>query len=154
MDDPTKEEPVYKGKNLSEWIKRLKGTDHKAREQAIEALSVLGPKAKTAVPALADALNALGSDFSDDNRRMRANTLAAIGEIGEPAVPALVKVLQGADTLNAFDAAKALGHIGSGAKDAIPALIEALSPRMASGFMLPTPLPKLGGPRCRHLKRR
>ena len=51
VDDPTKKEPVYKGKNLSEWIKGLKGTDPKAREQAIEALSVLGPKAKTAVPA-------------------------------------------------------------------------------------------------------
>src|SRR5947208_2609097 len=50
------DEPVHKGKKLSEWIKQLADKDPEERGAAGKAIGLIGAKAKAAVPALIKAL--------------------------------------------------------------------------------------------------
>jgi HEAT repeat protein len=51
----------------------------------------------------------------------------ALGQIGEPAVPALSESLSDADPIVRLQSCRALAYMGIQAKDAVPALIRALS---------------------------
>jgi HEAT repeat protein len=129
-------------------------TNESVRQSAAEALSQIGPQAKTPVPALIDSLR-------DDLAVVRQGAAHALGELGAEAksatgaliaalrdpdvsvrlqaawalwkidrrdrvaVPVLIKVLQEGDEFQRWMAADCLGDMGNCAADALPALNEA-----------------------------
>jgi HEAT repeat protein len=132
------------------YAKQLKDKDTDLRRQAAKAIGEMGPAAKAAVPALAEALK----DKDRFVRRIAAQSLGKIGpEAGSPAATALGKALKdeetevveaAADALSKMGsagiepliaglkdkdpftkrvAARALGQMGSAAKPAVPALL-------------------------------
>ncbi len=83
------------------------------------ALSVIGPEAKDPVPLIVAQM---------DDPGIRGNPLTALIGIGQglkPAVPALIRVLQGTDAVLRPAAPEALMLAGPDAVDALPALAEA-----------------------------
>jgi hypothetical protein len=52
---------------------------------------------------------------------------SALGQIGEPAVPALTAGLADSDPMVRVEVCRALGYMGAKAKDAVPALTQALN---------------------------
>ena len=121
-------------------VTQLKNPDAGIRARAAFALKELGPTAKTALPALATAL----SDTNLNVRYWAATTLKQFGPEAVSAVPALVMSLKtfpgGTPKLEGPHryfadirsvSAEALGAIGPGSKDAIPALKEATKDKNA-----------------------
>src|SRR5438477_585540 len=96
-------------------VKFLKNKDPRVRSRAAENLARLGPQAKFAIFPLSQRLR-----DADANVRCRAAT--ALGEIGAPAVSALVRALSHADKYVQREAAWALSQIGPDACVAIPKL--------------------------------
>jgi HEAT repeat protein len=89
------------------------------REAAAHALALLGPKAETAVPALAQAMQ-------DTSGRVRWKAAEALAKIGAPAVPALAEAAQSVDEETRAAAVYALGLIGRPAQQAVPVLFKSL----------------------------
>lgn len=90
------------------------------RIDAAQTIGELGPAAKSAIPALLQALK--GNDTA-----VRGAAIAALGEIhGEPEtiIPLLITYLDN-DNLN-DEAAKALGNYGALAKAAVPKILPML----------------------------
>jgi HEAT repeat protein len=83
-------------------------------EAAAKALGSIGPSASNAVPILVQALR--GPEMLD------YHSAVALGRIGTPAVPALIKALGDPKVRVRESAAFALGEIGPSAKAAIPIL--------------------------------
>ncbi len=104
---------------LPKLIQDLGSADQSVRDQALEALSELGPQAASAVPALIEALG--HTDREHSWRAARA--LGAIGPQAEAAVPQLTKALKDEHPKVRAYAAYALGRIGKpaaiGASDAL-----------------------------------
>ena len=95
---------------------------------AADALAVLGPQAKAALPTL---LKRFGHEFP----WVRVSCQAAAGSIGAEAVGTLVEVLENNTGGPRIRAAFVLGGIGPDAKEAIPALVRIMkeeSPAMAA----------------------
>jgi HEAT repeat protein len=96
--------------------------DHQlARASAIYAIGQMHSQANEAVPTLVEILRSDGDDVT------RSASAGALGEIGSPyalpAVPALTAALNSPEwSMLPLSAARALGKLGSGATDAIPAL--------------------------------
>jgi HEAT repeat protein len=105
-------------------IQDLKEGDEMSRAHAAEALSYLGPDAKTALPALLLGLR-------DEAEQVRQNVLHAIIAIGPDAtaIQPLTDSLKDSDHLVRALSANALGQLGSSARPSIPALREALQDR-------------------------
>ncbi|HEY7159489.1 MAG TPA: HEAT repeat domain-containing protein, partial [Gemmataceae bacterium] len=114
---------------LPELLARLKDEEPLIRELTIQAIGLLGPKARQAVPLLVDIVlhdptDRWGYPFS----KMAAQALGAIGPEAAEAVPALIQMLQEdrptapSGFPNSFFAALALGEIGPTARSAVPAL--------------------------------
>ena len=83
------QEPVSRGRPLSEWIADLKAAAPATRNAAAYEIASLGPAAKPAVPALIEALD-------DPNATVRFPVTVALGEIGhdaEAAVPRLKQMM-------------------------------------------------------------
>jgi hypothetical protein len=78
-------EPARYGKSLSEWIALLKDQDVGVRNNAASVLSLFGPEAAPAAPALAKAL----TDKNPDVRRHAALALGNIGPKAKAAAAAL-----------------------------------------------------------------
>lgn len=81
-------DPVFQGRKLSEWVADLSAAAPLTRSQAAYAISALGPKAKSAVPALIKELD-------DPAPTARYPVIYALGEIGpdaKEAIPALQKL--------------------------------------------------------------
>jgi HEAT repeat protein len=105
----------------------LHGEDIWARQPAAWALWQMGQDAEPATDALIRALGAgwAGSAYGANSGYHAAHALA---EIGKPAVSGLIEVFKGRNnTRQRRAAAVALGLIGPDARDAIPALTEALT---------------------------
>ena len=100
-------------------VVRLRSTNAWERMSGADALGAIGPEAKAAVPALAQALK----DKDCDVRLYAAVALGKIGSEAGVAVPALIEALKDEDLCVRMGAEKALGEIGP---TAMPALIEAL----------------------------
>jgi NADH dehydrogenase len=101
-------------------IDGLKDDDWQIRNQAAVVLGTIGPAAKAAVPALVDALQ-------DEDKYLRTHAAGALGKIGpdaKAAVPALIRALRDNEEDVRREVAAALGHIGPDAKEALPALVE------------------------------
>lgn len=119
---------ILKTADLKQLTEGLKGTSEYERRRSAEALGSIGPAAKTAVPALTEAL----LDEDCEVRVWAARALCVIGEdhdvqastiepLGE-----LVRNLRASDEKVRETSAMALGSVGSAAKAAVPALTEAL----------------------------
>lgn len=107
----------YEGKGAAELERMLRNPSPAAQAQAAFGLSRLGPEARSAVPALIDALT--------KDSLVRQNAALALGQIGpdaRDAVPALIQALSDSEWAVRRQAALALGQIGPEARKAIPAL--------------------------------
>ncbi|HEY7156218.1 MAG TPA: HEAT repeat domain-containing protein, partial [Gemmataceae bacterium] len=82
---PGSEGPTFRGKRFAVWVRMLEADDPKTRLQAVETLAVLGPEARTAVPALIAALK----DKDEDVRGAAAKALSEVG----PGLPEVVDAL-------------------------------------------------------------
>jgi HEAT repeat protein len=91
------------------------------RREAAKALGRHGPAAREAIPAL------VARAKTDRDAYVQEEAARALGLIGREAVPDLIKLMRtGRDGLTRADAATALGDIGKDAREAVPAMIEAL----------------------------
>jgi HEAT repeat protein len=109
--------------------------ESQARSAAAGALAGMGRGASDAVPDLIRILKGNGDRFNQADR----DASRALAGIGKPAVPALIELMKESipvKTPNVTEAlnrglvlqhaAQALGEIGPGATDAVPALVQAL----------------------------
>ncbi|MFE6054247.1 HEAT repeat domain-containing protein [Kitasatospora sp. NPDC056446] len=88
------------------------------RIRAAGRLAAMGPRARSAVPAL-------GALLDDPNETVRASAAEALGRIGHPAddtIARLLHVLRHGDYYDSWHAAQALARLG---RRAVPALLEA-----------------------------
>jgi HEAT repeat protein len=92
------------------------------RSILVKIIGEFGPKANSAVPALAAALK----DEDESVRSLAAYSLGNIGLEAKAAVPVLTEVLEDKSTIVREKAAFALGKIGLAAESSIPALTTAL----------------------------
>ena len=92
------------------------------RSAAARALGSLGMDAKAAVPALFEAL----SDSREGVRWSAADALSKMDLAGLGAVAQLATVLRSPDSYVRGFAAWTLGNLGPAARDAVPALVQAL----------------------------
>ncbi len=90
------------------------------QDSAARALAIIGPDARAAVPALAQALR--GTD-----RELRWDAGIALGRIGEAAMPELINALAAKDPNVRHAAANAFYYAGPAAKPAVPALVQRLT---------------------------
>jgi HEAT repeat protein len=81
------EEPVARGRPLSELIADLKAAAPATRNAAAYEIAGLGPTAKPAVPALIEALD-------DPDAAVRFPVTVALGEIGPEAAAAVPRLKQ------------------------------------------------------------
>jgi len=81
------QEPVSRGRPLSEWIAELKAPAPATRNAAAYEIASMGPAAKAAVPALIEALD-------DPDPAVRFPVTVALGEIGPGAAAAVPKLKQ------------------------------------------------------------
>lgn len=109
-------------------IKALEDSDKQVWTNAIAAIAALGPDAKDAVPALLAALDSKGASRQRSYYRDQVliRTSYALTRIGPVAIPSLIEGLKSSDTMMRSGSARALGGMGSIAKEAIPALVENL----------------------------
>lgn len=84
---PAPNEPVAKGRPLSEWIADLKAPAPLTRNAAAYEIAGMGPAAAPAVPALIEALD-------DALPVVRFPVTVALGEIGPPAAAAVPRLKQ------------------------------------------------------------
>jgi HEAT repeat protein len=108
----------YEGKSASELEAMLHTADPTTQAQGAYGLSLLGAEARTAVPALIEAL-------AGNETLVRAQAALALGRIGPDAgaaVPALAELLRDPEWTVRRQVALALGRIGPQARLAIPAL--------------------------------
>lgn len=96
----------------------LKNKNKELRLYAVRVLAKIGPDAKEAAPALAEALNGAEGDF----RREAQFVLGMFGPAAAPAVPELIKSLASDDEQVRNSAIYALGKIGPAAQAASPDL--------------------------------
>jgi HEAT repeat protein len=100
-------------KTVAELIRKLEARDERSRLTAIRQLGRLGVAGREAVPALAKVM------LHDPQANVRNQAAQALGQIGVPAVPELVRTLQNRDQATRLRAALALAQIGPEAKEAI-----------------------------------
>ena len=81
------QEPVSRGRPLSEWIADLKAAAPSVRNAAAYEIASMGPAAKAAVPALIETLD-------DPDPAVRFPATVALGEIGPDAVAAVPRLKQ------------------------------------------------------------
>jgi HEAT repeat protein len=84
---PAANEPVARGRPLSEWIAELKAAAPVTRNAAAYEIAGMGPAAAAAVPALIEALD-------DPVAVVRFPVTVALGEIGPGAVAAVPRLKQ------------------------------------------------------------
>jgi hypothetical protein len=85
------DDPIVKGKKLSEWVALLKTARGNQISTITEAIGTLGPKAASAAPALIQAMK------KGPGPAYRA--IAALKKIGPAAAPALIEAAKGKDEL-------------------------------------------------------
>jgi HEAT repeat protein len=99
-------------------IKALKDENWDVRGRSAWVLGTIGPEAESAIPGIVDLLS------KDEANTARA--AEALASIGPASVPHLIKLLEGNSAIARVGAVSALMQLGPKARDAVPALIEAL----------------------------
>ncbi|MBI2947282.1 MAG: HEAT repeat domain-containing protein [Verrucomicrobia bacterium] len=101
-------------------VTALKEGQNQTRLLAMYGLGIAGAEADAAVPALIEAL-------ADKNLQIRESAFQTLSHIRHPAtVAAILPKLNHGDPSIRLNAAKCLGSMGPWARDAIPALIDAI----------------------------
>jgi hypothetical protein len=100
--------PPYEGKSVAELERMLSDSNPTVQAQGAFGLSRLGPEARSAVPALIDALK-----HDSIVRQHAALALGKIGPDAREAVPALTDALSDKEWTVRRQAALALGEIGA-----------------------------------------
>jgi HEAT repeat protein len=121
---PAADDPVLRGKPLSEWVRLLEQGGPVQRKGAARVLQEAGPVAAPAVPALVKAIK---EDKVDGVRAASVKVLQGIGPDAKEAVLVLADALSDKTLEVKLNAADALGAIGPAAKDATPALIAGMN---------------------------
>jgi HEAT repeat protein len=111
---------LFGSRVVSLLVKELHADEAGRREAAADVLGRIGPPARTAVPALIDALQ-------DKSSAVALMAAMALAQIDSTRGGAAVKLL--ADSLDKPGAVLALANLGPNARAAVPALIAALRPR-------------------------
>jgi HEAT repeat protein len=117
-----KEEVTYQGKPLSTWIEMLEDTNPSTKLAAINAVGKIGPEAREAIPILVETIR---ETRNRDKRMLLACNYALLG-MGEEIVPSMISLLKDDNWEMRRGSAWMLGKVGPDAKDAIPALTQAL----------------------------
>ena len=86
-------EPSFQDRPLSAWVDDLKGLAPYTRNQAAYAIGGMGPAARSAVPALIEALK-------DPEATVRFPVCIALGEIGPDAIAAVPALREALDDRN------------------------------------------------------
>ncbi|MGA2066615.1 MAG: HEAT repeat domain-containing protein [Thermoguttaceae bacterium] len=149
------DEPALLGRGLSSWINDLSDSNPETRKKAASVLTVLGPQAKSAVPALTKALadrdpyvrqysayalgriagndaavaTALRGLLSDSEWFVRSRAAEAVSHLGpasRAALPDLEPLLKDGQPYVRIAAARALWRIDRRARQALPVLLEAI----------------------------
>jgi HEAT repeat protein len=110
--------PPYEGKSVAQLEKMLQSADPSAQVQGAYGLSMLGLKARAAVPSLIEKLHS-------PNPLVRQNAAFALAKMGPEAagaVPGLISLLSDTDWTVRRQAAMTLSAIGPPAREAVPAL--------------------------------
>ena len=118
-----KEEVAYQGKPLSAWIEMLNDEDPNRKFAAIKAIGEIGPEAREAIPVLVETIR---QTRNRDKRMLLACNHVLIG-MGKEIVPHMISLLKDDNWEMRRGSAWMLGKLGPDAKDAIPALTEALN---------------------------
>ena len=118
-----KKEVIYQGKPLSAWIKMLEGTNPGEKFAAIKAIGEIGPKAAPAIPVLVETIR---ETRNADKKMLLACNYALLG-MGKEIVPYMISLLKDDDWEMRRGGAWMLGRLGPDARDAVPALTEALN---------------------------
>ncbi|MDF1664875.1 MAG: HEAT repeat domain-containing protein, partial [Planctomycetota bacterium] len=79
------------------------------------ALKLIGPKAKSSIPALVKMLG-------DKDGTLRVNAIYAVSAVGEAAIPALTGALSSRNVNQRMNSIYALGNLGPRAKSALPTI--------------------------------
>jgi HEAT repeat protein len=115
--------PEFNGKTLDQWTKEIEDVDPSIREHAIKIVSLMGPAARKASPALIRQIR------SENDLSPMTNAIIAIGVIlpddpkqQKDAIAALIPMLGSAQGIVRFQAATALGNFGPPARNAIERL--------------------------------
>jgi CubicO group peptidase (beta-lactamase class C family) len=98
----------------------LVDADPQRRKEAMATLGQLGPEAKEVAEALVLVL-------ADEDIYLRGGAAVALGRIGQPAVPPLIRALQDSNAEVRWSAAIALGRVGGSALETQAPLIKALA---------------------------
>jgi HEAT repeat protein len=115
-------EAVYRGQPASTWLDQLQARDPAFRQQAVQALQMIGPHDERVVPALAGMLQ----DPSADVRKSTAFALRCLGSEASGAVPSLVRALQDENRAVRLYAAHALRSMQPRDETVIVALLPML----------------------------
>jgi HEAT repeat protein len=110
--------PPYEGRSVADLQKMLDDPNPTVRVQGAQGLSLHGPEARPAVPALIKTLQSPDALL----RTQSALALGAVGPDAREAVPALTAALDDPEWSVRRQAALALGQIGPGARPAAPTL--------------------------------
>lgn len=145
---PQETGPVYEGKTLQSWVQMLRAKDSSLKlllvkivrqqhfiqiyftpaqewnHRARSAFEVLGPQAKSAVPAIIQTVN---QNISYTSRLDAIDALGFIGPSAQEAVPCLLECATNADSEVRCYAIFALGKIHSDPKQVVPVLTNALN---------------------------
>ncbi|MHB8899486.1 MAG: outer membrane protein assembly factor BamB family protein, partial [Thermoguttaceae bacterium] len=128
-------QPAYRGKPLNYWVQQsstaggpenidetvsalaeaLNSTDPNVKRSAADALNLLGPKARPALPELI-------AQFSHEFPWVRESCQGAVAAIGKEAVPALIELMEKNPGALRVNAVFVLGAIGPDARPAVPAI--------------------------------
>ena len=117
-----KKEVTYEGKPLSEWIKMLEDENPVNRLTAITVVGEIGPEAKEAIPILIETIR----EVRNRDKRILVACNKALLAMGKEIVPHMISLLKDDTWEMRRGAAWILGKLGPDARDAVPALTEAL----------------------------
>jgi len=118
-----KEEVIYQGKPLSEWMKMLNDEKPHTKLEAVRAIKEIGPGAREAIPDLIELIRIT----RNHDKRFLFETVNALLAMGKEIVPHMISLLKDDNWEMRRGSAWTLGKLGPEAKDAVPALTEALN---------------------------
>lgn len=127
QDGPSQKLDKKNGKTVSQLIEMLKSKDSKTKIKGATGLRDKGKSAKSAIPALIEALN-------EKDYKVLESVRDALGAMGAEAIPPLTKVMRDTKSPLRSQAIRALGKVGPAAKNVVPELLTVLKKETDNGL--------------------